>query len=376
MQQVAPAAPRASAASSSPGASPTIAIRAGSSPSASSSRARNGPFRSVRSPRTSSLPVTTIAARGRLNGPRQATSRVGVTTSRHGSAAPASATALAARATDATVLGRADARARSPCPSERLRLARARSSPGEERRRSAELRWTGRRHELPSPRARASWRPAGVVGCGRATSSGCRRTRGVELGAAELPRGDHERRRRTAIPTSAKHDHVPLDPPWSRPAYAPTGRAGDRRRVLALDDEAGVVLVDVELAVEAEELGVGPQEALDVRSAPAASSNCSSSSARRYFDADLRRQLGLREVDPLAEPRLAEAVADLEHARMILERAVAAARAVTLRAGAGARRSRRASAADQAPRRARAPDEDAPTRAVRAARPADAPRRA
>ena len=40
-------------------------IRAGSTPSASSERARKGPFRSVRSPRTSSLPVTTMTARGR-----------------------------------------------------------------------------------------------------------------------------------------------------------------------------------------------------------------------------------------------------------------------------------------------------------------------
>ncbi len=52
-------APRRVRRSSSSGRSPTIAIRAGSSPSESSSRARNGPFRSVRSPRTSSLPVTT-----------------------------------------------------------------------------------------------------------------------------------------------------------------------------------------------------------------------------------------------------------------------------------------------------------------------------
>src|SRR5262249_12000040 len=57
--------PSRSAASSSSGRSPTIVIRAGSSPSDSASPARNGPFRSVRSPRTSSLPVTTIAARGR-----------------------------------------------------------------------------------------------------------------------------------------------------------------------------------------------------------------------------------------------------------------------------------------------------------------------
>ena len=54
-----------SAASSSPGSSPTISIRAGSSPRASRERARKGPFRSGRSPRTSSLPVTTITARGR-----------------------------------------------------------------------------------------------------------------------------------------------------------------------------------------------------------------------------------------------------------------------------------------------------------------------
>ena len=54
-----------STASSSSGSSPTIEIRAGSTPSTSSWPARNGPFRSVRSPRTSSLPVTTIAARGR-----------------------------------------------------------------------------------------------------------------------------------------------------------------------------------------------------------------------------------------------------------------------------------------------------------------------
>ena len=34
---------------------------------------------------------------------------------------------------------------------------------------------------------------------------------------------------------------------------------------MALDDEAGVVLVDVQLPVEPEELGVGAEEALDVR---------------------------------------------------------------------------------------------------------------
>ena len=54
------------ACSRSSTASPTIAIDAGSRPRRTASAARNGPFRSWRSPRTSSEPVTTIAARGRL----------------------------------------------------------------------------------------------------------------------------------------------------------------------------------------------------------------------------------------------------------------------------------------------------------------------
>ena len=57
--------PSASARSRSSGRSPTMVIRSGSSPRRSASDARNGPLRSVRSPRTSSLPVTTTAARGR-----------------------------------------------------------------------------------------------------------------------------------------------------------------------------------------------------------------------------------------------------------------------------------------------------------------------
>src|SRR5262249_21947624 len=49
--------------SSSTGESPTMRTCTGSMPSASSERARKGPLRSVRSPRTSSEPVTTMAAR-------------------------------------------------------------------------------------------------------------------------------------------------------------------------------------------------------------------------------------------------------------------------------------------------------------------------
>ena len=59
--------PSRSARSSSSGASPTIRTSTGSMPSESSDCARNGPLRSLRSPRTSSEPVTRIAPRGRLS---------------------------------------------------------------------------------------------------------------------------------------------------------------------------------------------------------------------------------------------------------------------------------------------------------------------
>src|SRR5581483_4732537 len=76
--------PSRSARSRSSGRSPTIVIRAGSSPSDSTWSARNGPFRSVRSPRTSSLPVTTIATRGRLDGTSLDTGYVSLSRPKHG----------------------------------------------------------------------------------------------------------------------------------------------------------------------------------------------------------------------------------------------------------------------------------------------------
>ena len=66
MTQRSESSPASRAPSSSSGESPTIRTRAGSSPSFSASRAIDGQLRSVRSPRTSSLPVTTTTARGRL----------------------------------------------------------------------------------------------------------------------------------------------------------------------------------------------------------------------------------------------------------------------------------------------------------------------
>ncbi len=60
--------PARKAASSSAGSSPTTVIRTGSTPSRSSDAARYGPFRSCRSPRTSSEPdATMLALRRRAN---------------------------------------------------------------------------------------------------------------------------------------------------------------------------------------------------------------------------------------------------------------------------------------------------------------------
>jgi hypothetical protein len=66
------------------------------------------------------------------------------------------------------------------------------------------------------------------------------------------------------------------------------------------------------LAVEAEELRVGAQKALDVR---AGREHLELLVLERAYvlGANLRRELDLRVLEPLTLTRLAEAVADLEH---------------------------------------------------------------
>ena len=63
---------------------------------------------------------------------------------------------------------------------------------------------------------------------------------------------------------------------------APAALAQRRGLLSGADDVARVVLVDVELPLEAEVVGVGAQEPLDVR-LPGSCSKFSSSSARRYL---------------------------------------------------------------------------------------------
>src|SRR5213076_1176056 len=103
-------------------------------------------------------------------------------------------------------------------------------------------------------------------------------------------------------------DDVRLEPP-----VAALRVCAPRTRLVlaAAADEARVELVDIQLAVEPEVLRVRAQEALDV---------CLRGKQRellvleraQVLAADLRRELGLREVDPTTDPRLLEAVPDLE----------------------------------------------------------------
>ena len=91
-----------------------------------------------------------------------------------------------------------------------------------------------------------------------------------------------------------EHD-VRLDPPVPR-----CGRAAERRARGSWSspaaDEARVVLVDVELAVEAEILGVGAQEALDV-GLRGQHVELLLLERAQVLPADLGRKLGLREVE-------------------------------------------------------------------------------
>ena len=273
--------------------SPTITIRAGSRPSRTASAARNGPLRSWRSPRTSSVPVTTMAARGRLKRwPR--TIRCAVTTN----VVPAGrSTRVAVRARTTTFCGSASA-SWSAAPVERLPL------PLLERPAVEQLAGGGARPDL-HPRAR---RPtARTTRCAvparrlrRARRSCCVDEAGdlLALRAAELPGGDHERRRDRDRDERDSRDPRLARPPRSRRWRGDAARA--ERRVVLADREARVVLVDERLAVEAERLGVRAQEAAHVR-------GCGQDVEALVLERaevlrpDLRPLLELGEVEVLAE---------------------------------------------------------------------------
>ena len=113
----------------------------------------------------------------------------------------------------------------------------------------------------------------------------------------------------SAIPSSVATRTLP----WTR-SLTPRLRRAPRADRLHLDrrDVARVELVHVDLAVEAEVLRVRAEEAFDVRVAreqvePLVLDRL------QVLAADLGAALDLREVEALAEARLAQAGADLEH---------------------------------------------------------------
>ncbi len=126
-------------------------------------------------------------------------------------------------------------------------------------------------------------------------------------GGTELPGGDDEHGYREDADQS-HDDGVGLGAAATGTASVAGGDHG-----LLGEREAGVVLVDVELAVEAEPLRVRPQEALDVRVARQRVELLLLESAK-VPRSNLRLRLELRELEALADARVAQAVADLEHA--------------------------------------------------------------
>ncbi len=130
--------------------------------------------------------------------------------------------------------------------------------------------------------------------------------------ASELPRGDHERGDH-ADRHERDDDDVRFDAPVRPLATASLRSApGAERSLLLGGDVARVVLVDVELPVEAQVLRVGAQEALDV-GLRGQDLELLVLERAQVLAPDLGRRLGLDEVDLAAQARLAQAVADLEH---------------------------------------------------------------
>ena len=145
---------------------------------------------------------------------------------------------------------------------------------------------------------------------------------GRRVHAAEAPGDDHERRDEPDRRQREQDDVrlAPLGAARPRGRHAP-GRAN--RRVLLADDEARVVLVDVELAVEPEILRVGAEEALDV-GVRGEQLEALVLQRPQVLAPDLGAVLRVGELDVAAQTGLAEAVSDLEHGRIVAAVSLAA----------------------------------------------------
>ena len=123
---------------------------------------------------------------------------------------------------------------------------------------------------------------------------------------AELPRGDDESGERSDA-DEREHDRTPLEAQLVLRRAPAHGRVDE-----VLDREARLVLVHVQLPVESEEVGVGTEEALHVRLGREHVEVLLLERAQ-VLRTDLRRKLGLRDVEALAGAGLAQADSELEH---------------------------------------------------------------
>jgi hypothetical protein len=94
------------------------------------------------------------------------------------------------------------------------------------------------------------------------------------------------------------------------------GAASAESGLLVARDVARVVLVDVELPVEAEEVGIGAEEALDV-GLRGKHVEALLLEPTEVLAPDLGRELRLGELDPLPQTRVLQTRTDLEHAPIL-----------------------------------------------------------
>ena len=132
----------------------------------------------------------------------------------------------------------------------------------------------------------------------------------LAFGTAELPGGDDERRGdRDRHECGDGHPRLA----WATLATRRRSTTRAQRSVVLPDREPRVVLVDERLTVEAERLRVRAQEATHVRRGRQ-DVELLVLERPQVLRTDLRPLLELGEVEILAESRLAEAGADVEHA--------------------------------------------------------------
>ena len=266
-------------ASSSACASPTIVIRGGSNRGSALRQRGRVRFRSVRSPRTSSLPVTTPprAAAGspvqaRRTGDGHEDAEVVLGRQRDGPAVER----------DAQACGRAHEEIeRSPGIAS---VSPASTVPERPSYHRVLPLWCTSTY-VPGPNAAEDQLGERVPSSSGGAGSSRLPARSSDEPPARDAEGREDEDRHEHDPGEHEQDRAPLEGPLARRILRRSGRGGSVAPPAR--DEARRVLVDVDVAVEPEILRIRPQEALRTYASPGMDVKSSSSSARTYFAANL-----------------------------------------------------------------------------------------